>query len=151
MHSPLPALVDQLNRDQPVFLGGCANVIALLAGGQLAGRLHIAPAVVSLMAEGISDREHLRVRSAFLAQWVNTYGCNESLALGYGCPFGWPHIHNNWLVLDPVDADHRPTQPGQEPFAGGPVPVRRPAARDQGPRPGRQSVVLPAPWRRAGP
>lgn len=48
VHSPLPALVDQLNWDQPVFLGGCANMIALLAGGQLAGRLHIAPAVVSL-------------------------------------------------------------------------------------------------------
>ncbi|MFF4551142.1 hypothetical protein [Streptomyces sp. NPDC001435] len=116
MHSPLPAPVDQLNRDQPVLLGGYASVIALLAGEQLAGRLHIAPVVVSLVAEGLSDREHRQVRSAFRAQLVNTYGCNESLALGYRCPFGWLHIHSDWLILEPVDADHRPTLPAQESF-----------------------------------
>ncbi|MFE9773366.1 phenylacetate--CoA ligase family protein [Streptomyces sp. NPDC005931] len=113
VHSPLPDLVDELNRYRPVFLGGYATVIALLAGEQLAGRLRIAPAVVSLLAEGLGDRDHQRIRSAFGAQVINSYGCNESLALGYGCTSGWLHVHGDWLVLEPVDADHRPTPPGE--------------------------------------
>lgn len=116
VHSPLPELVDQLNRYRPVLLSGYATVIALLAGEQLAGRLRIAPAVVSLVAEGLGDREHRRIRSAFGAHVVNSYACNESLALGYGCPFGWLHTHSDWLILEPVDADHRPVPPGQESF-----------------------------------
>ncbi|MGW0773621.1 hypothetical protein ACWD01_08185 [Streptomyces sp. NPDC002835] len=110
------APVDQLNRYRPVLLSGYATVIALLAGEQLAGRLRIAPAVVSLVAEGLGDREHRRIRSAFGAHVVNSYACNESLALGYGCPFGWLHTHSDWLILEPVDADHRPVPPGQESF-----------------------------------
>ncbi|WP_149182822.1 phenylacetate--CoA ligase family protein [Streptomyces sp. TRM49041] len=116
VHSPLPELVDQLNRCRPVFLSGYATVIALLAGEQLAGRLRITPAVVSLLAEGVSDRDHHRIRSAFGAHLVNTYGCNESLALSYGCPSGWLHVHSDWLILEPVDPDHRPTPPGRESF-----------------------------------
>ncbi|MGW0701158.1 phenylacetate--CoA ligase family protein [Streptomyces sp. NPDC002867] len=115
-HSPLPELVDRLNRSRPVFLAGYATVIALLAGEQLAGRLRIAPVVVSLLAEGVSDHDHRRIRSAFGSHLVNTYGCNESLALAYGCPFGWLHVHSDWLILEPVDADHRPTPPGRESF-----------------------------------
>ncbi|MGP4087213.1 phenylacetate--CoA ligase family protein [Streptomyces sp. KR55] len=116
VHRPLSELVDQLNRYRPAFLGGYATVIALLAGEQLTGRLRIAPAVVSLVAEGLSDRDHQRIRSAFGAHVVNSYGCNESLALAYGCAFGWLHVHSDWLLLEPVDADHRPTPPGQESF-----------------------------------
>ncbi|MFI1702596.1 phenylacetate--CoA ligase family protein [Streptomyces bobili] len=115
-HSPLPDLVDQLNRYRPVFLSGYATVLSLLAAEQLAGPLRIAPAVVSLVAEGLGDRDHQRIRSAFRAHMVNTYGCNESLALAYGCTFGWLHVHSDWLILEPVDADHRPTPQGQESF-----------------------------------
>ncbi|MFF8973521.1 phenylacetate--CoA ligase family protein [Streptomyces sp. NPDC014995] len=114
VHSPLPELVDRLNRHRPAFLAGYATVIALLAGEQLAGRLHITPAVVSLLAEGVSDRDHQRIRSAFGAHLIDTYACNESLALAYGCASGWLHLHSDWLILEPVDVDHRPTPPGQE-------------------------------------
>jgi phenylacetate-CoA ligase len=115
VHSPLPELVDQLNRYRPALLDGYATTIALLAGEQLAGRLNIDPVVVSLVAEGLGDSEYRRIRSAFgKAKVVNVYACNESLALGYGCPQGWLHIHSDWLVLEPVDADQRPTEPGRE-------------------------------------
>ncbi|MFF9864644.1 phenylacetate--CoA ligase family protein [Streptomyces sp. NPDC013953] len=115
-HSPLPELVNQLNEYRPVLLAGYATVIALLAGEQLAGRLRITPAMVSLLAEGVSDGDHRRIRAAFGQHPVNTYGCNEALALAYGCPFGWLHVHSDWLILEPVDADHRPTPPGRESF-----------------------------------
>lgn len=72
VHSPLPELVDRLNRHRPAFLAGYATVIALLAGEQLAGRLRITPAVVSLLAEGVSDRDHQRIRSAFGTHLITT-------------------------------------------------------------------------------
>ncbi|MGP3950010.1 phenylacetate--CoA ligase family protein [Streptomyces sp. 7N604] len=114
VHSPLPELVDQLNQFRPALLHGYATMVALLAGERLAGRLRIDPDVVSLVAEGISDGDHQRIRSAFDAHVLNTYACNESLALGYGCPQGWLHIHSDWLILEPVDADYRPTPPGRQ-------------------------------------
>ncbi|MEU9055027.1 hypothetical protein AB0D37_32245 [Streptomyces sp. NPDC048384] len=103
----------------PGVLAGYATVIALLAGEQLAGRLCIAPALVSLLAERVSDRDHRSIGSAFGARLVNTYGCNESLALAYGCGFGWLHVHSDCLILEPVDSHLRPTPPRR---AGSPSP-----------------------------
>lgn len=28
------------------------------------------------------------------------------------CDHGWLHVNSDWVVLEPVDADHAPTPPG---------------------------------------
>ena len=36
------------------------------------------------------------------------------LFLSYGCGERWLHVNNDWAVLEPVDADHRPIPPGEQ-------------------------------------
>ncbi|MFB4294889.1 hypothetical protein ACBI99_45185 [Nonomuraea sp. ATR24] len=33
--------------------------------------------------------------------------------LAYGCAHNWLHVNADWVVLEPVDADHRPVPPGR--------------------------------------
>ena len=40
------------------------------------------------------------------------YGCTESGYSAYGCGQGWLHLLEDWVIVEPVDADHRPVPPG---------------------------------------
>lgn len=53
VHTPMPELVARLNQFRPVILAPYADMAALLAGEEEAGRLHINPVLVVLAAEGL--------------------------------------------------------------------------------------------------
>lgn len=113
VHPPLPELVAQLNRFRPALIMGYATTLALLAAEQEAGRLHLRPVLVIATAEGLSDHEYERLARAFGAPVRNLYGCTEFAYPTVGCAEGWLHVHSDWVVLEPVDADHRPTPAGE--------------------------------------
>lgn len=112
VHSPLPRLVSQLNSFDPALLGGYASVLRLLATEQGAGRLHVHPALVLSTAEGMPPAEFGRLERVFGAVVREVYGCTESGYCAYGCGQGWLHLLEDWLIVEPVDADHRPVPPG---------------------------------------
>ena len=114
VHEPLPDLVAALNRFQPAILAPYASVGALLAGEAEAGRLRIKPVLVMLAAEGLPSGEYDRITHAFGAKVGHSYAANECPFLSYNCPDGWLHVNNDWAVLEPVDADHRPTPAGEQ-------------------------------------
>lgn len=33
--------------------------------------------------------------------------------MAYDCEEGWLHVNNDWVILEPVDADYDPTPPGE--------------------------------------
>ena len=43
----------------------------------------------------------------------NEYGASECLSIGYACRHGALHLNADWVVLEPVDRDYRPTPPGE--------------------------------------
>jgi phenylacetate-coenzyme A ligase PaaK-like adenylate-forming protein len=55
----------------------------------------------------------LAIESAFGCPVVNAYGASEALSIAYGCAEGLLHVNADWIVLEPVDRDHRPTPPGE--------------------------------------
>jgi phenylacetate-coenzyme A ligase PaaK-like adenylate-forming protein len=110
----LPELVAQLNAFQPAVLAPYATTGLLLATEQQAGRLRIRPALVALAAEGLPDGEEGRIAAAFGAAVGNSYAATECPFLSYGCREGWLHVNADWAILEPVDAHHRPTPPGQQ-------------------------------------
>lgn len=112
--TPLPELVAQLNTFQPALLAPYATTAALLATEQQADRLHIRPALVALAAEGLPDREPDRIAQAFGATVGNSYAATECPFLAYSCRHGWLHVNADWVIVEPVDADHHPTPPGQQ-------------------------------------
>jgi phenylacetate-coenzyme A ligase PaaK-like adenylate-forming protein len=108
----MPRLVAQLNGFGPALLGGYASVLRLLATEQQAGRLQVHPMLVLSTAEGLPPDERDRLELAFGAVVREVYGCTESGYSAYGCAQGWLHLLEDWVIVEPVDADHRPVPPG---------------------------------------
>jgi putative adenylate-forming enzyme len=110
---PLPQLVKGLNAYQPAFVASYPTMLMLLAEERAMGRLDIAPALLWSGGECMTSGTRTDVENAFECPVVNEYGASEALSIGYGCSEGWLHVNADWIVLEPVDRDHRPTPPGK--------------------------------------
>lgn len=113
VHMSVPELVAELNRFQPVVVAPYASVAALLATEQEAGRLSIAPILMTLAAEGLPAHEYARIARAFHCRVGNSYAATECPFLSYSCEHGWLHVNSDWLILEPVDANFRPMPAGE--------------------------------------
>lgn len=109
----LPDLVERLNRFRPVLLAPYASMGAILASEQEAGRLQINPVLVILSAEGLALSEYDRIARAFGATVRHSYAATECPFLSYSCAENWLHVNSDWVVFEPVDANNRPTPPGE--------------------------------------
>lgn len=112
VHRPLPELVAGLNLLRPVLLGSYASVLRLLATEQESGRLRLHPKLVLSTAEGLPPDERARVEHAFSAPVREVYGCTESSYAAASCRKGWLHLIEDWVILEPVDADYNAVPPG---------------------------------------
>ena len=114
VHTPIPELVAELNRFRPALLAGYATVVSLLAGEQEAGRLRIDPILLVVTAEGLAENEYGRIGTAFGAKVGNVWGSTEIGGAAYSCAKGWLHVMGDWALIEPVNADDRPTPPGEQ-------------------------------------
>lgn len=114
VHTPIPELVAELNRFRPALLGAYATVASLLAGEREAGRLRINPVLLIVTAEGLPEQEYGRIARAFGAKVGNVWGSTEIAGVAYSCDAGWLHVMGDWTIIEPVDADYRPTPPGEQ-------------------------------------
>ena len=110
--APLEEIVAGLNAYQPALLAPYASLGALLASEMEAGRLHINPVLVVLSAEGLPAGERGRIARAFGALVRDSYAATECPFLSYRCEHDWLHVNADWVVVEPVDAQHRPMTPG---------------------------------------
>lgn len=110
---PLPKLVAALNEYQPTFLASYPTTLALLAAEQREGRLRIAPSCVWSGGEYLSPTTHIAIEQAFDATLVNEYGASECMSIAFSCATGNLHVNADWVVLEPVDRNYRPTPPGE--------------------------------------
>ncbi len=111
--APLPQLVAELNAYRPAFLASYPTMLSLLADEKKAGRLRIAPLNIWSGGECLAPSARAAIERAFGCRVVNEYGASECMSIAYGCPEGWLHVNADWVVLEPVDGDHRPTPPGE--------------------------------------
>ena len=70
--------------------------------------------LLALSAEGLRTSEYERIARAFDAKVGNSYAATECTFLSYSCEEGWLHVNADWVIVEPVDADHRPVPPGQQ-------------------------------------
>jgi phenylacetate-CoA ligase len=113
MRQPLPDLVAELNRYNPASVAGFLSVLTQLAGEQETGRLRIRPAMVIPGGETATPETLERIARAFDAKVRPSYACTECGFLSFSCAHGWYHVNSDWVILEPVDADHRPVPPGE--------------------------------------
>lgn len=110
--TPLDELVDELNAFRPAFLGSYPSVLDLLAREQEAGRLQIAPAVVTSGGEHLSSLVEARLTRQWDCPVWDSYNATEAMPLTIPCALGRFHVNADWMILEPVDADRRPVPPG---------------------------------------
>lgn len=113
VHLPLAELVEQLNRYRPAVLAGYGTLMVQLAAEQTAGRLRIRPAIVEPAGETLSEEQRHRITAAFGCKLRDVYGATECTFLTAGCRYGAYHVNADWVVVEPVEADHTPTPVGQ--------------------------------------
>ena len=109
---PLPSLVAALNDYQPAFLASYPSMLALLADEQDAGRLRLSPLTLWSGGERLPAAAQAAIERAFGCRLINEYGASECMSIAYGCREGWLHVNADWVLLEPVDRDYRPTRPG---------------------------------------
>jgi phenylacetate-coenzyme A ligase PaaK-like adenylate-forming protein len=102
-----------LNDFQPVFLASYPSMLSLLADEQDAGRLQINPLNLWSGGERLPAGTHAQIERAFGCRLINEYGASECMSIAYGCRHGWLHVNADWVLLEPVERDHRPTPPGR--------------------------------------
>ena len=110
---PLPKLVAKLNHYQPTFLASYPTTLATLAREQAANRLRIAPSCVWSGGEHLADGARMQIKTAFGSTLINEYGASECLSIACSCASGALHVNADWVILEPVDRDYRPTPPGE--------------------------------------
>jgi len=109
----MPSLVAQLNAYQPAFLASYPTTLALLAAERNAGRLEISPACIWSGGEFLSETSHAAIERAFDAVLINEYGASECMSIAHSCAEGCLHVSGDWVVLEPVDRNYRPTPVGE--------------------------------------
>ena len=111
---PLPRLVEALNAFRPDVLNAYPSIAALLADEQLAGRLRIAPRVVSTSSELRTAEMAERIERAFGVRAFDLYGTTEGL-WGVDCDHhDGIHLFEDWCIVENVDGDGRPVRDGEE-------------------------------------
>jgi phenylacetate-coenzyme A ligase PaaK-like adenylate-forming protein len=109
---PLPEIVRQLNEYRPAFLASYPSMLSLLAEERRAGRLRIAPLCLWSGGERLPGAAHAEIERSFGCRLINEYGASECMSIAYGCRHGSLHVNADWVLLEPVDADGRPSPPG---------------------------------------
>ncbi|WP_424008997.1 phenylacetate--CoA ligase family protein [Haloferax denitrificans] len=110
--SPLDDLIWDLNQYQPAILEGYSTVLVELARAQQDGRLGINPALVLPTAEPISVTQKRMLRDTFDCVVRELYGATEFVPIAVECKHGNLHANTDWVVLEPVDEDYQPVEPG---------------------------------------
>lgn len=111
---PLHETVAALNAFDPAILSAYPSALELLANEQSAGRLHVRPTLIETAGETLLPDLRSRIAAAFGAVVRDAYGSSEFDPIAFSCDHDWLHVNSDWVMLEPVDADLRPTPAGQE-------------------------------------
>ena len=110
---PTAELVAELNALAPTVLATYPTAVALLAEQARAGALRIRPTEIWTGGETLTGDVRHHVERTFGCKVRNSYGASEFLSIGWECAQGRMHANTDWVILEPVDAQHRPVAPGE--------------------------------------
>ncbi len=111
--APMDELIPALNTFQPEALSAYASVAALLAAEQLAGRLKIAPRLVSTSSEVRTAEMQERIVAAWGAMPFDGYASTETGMLAGECEcHAGIHVFEDLVHIEVVDDDGRPVPDG---------------------------------------
>jgi putative adenylate-forming enzyme len=114
LYEPVPQIVAQLNLYKPASLYAYPSVLKLLVEEARSGRLMISPVFISSGGEHLSDESRALIGRTFGAFVQNGYGCTEGGAIAHACRYGRLHVHDDWIIMEPVDENNKPVPYGKQ-------------------------------------
>lgn len=111
--TPVAKMIARLNELDPTIVASYASGLVLLAEEQAAGRLSIDPVLLLSTGESLSASARERVEAVFRRRVRETYGASEIQIAAFECRSGRLHVNSDWVILEPVDDEYRPVEPGQ--------------------------------------
>ena len=108
------SIVKKLNDFQPETMAGYPSMVAQLAVEQLQGSLNISLKHLVTSAETLTEDNWHLLREAFQCPVGNNYCMTEGgeVAMTNNCPH--LHINDDWIIVEPVDADLNPIHNPEE-------------------------------------
>jgi phenylacetate-coenzyme A ligase PaaK-like adenylate-forming protein len=70
------------------------------------------PSLLWSGGECLAPGLHDELERTFGCPVMNEYGASECLSIGFGCREKWIHVNADWVIVEAVDRDLRPTAPG---------------------------------------
>jgi phenylacetate-CoA ligase len=109
---PVAEIVNRLDHLRPHALYGYPSMLAVLAGEQAAGRLHIAPRTVTCTSETLSADLRSAIGKGFGVPVIDTFGSTEGL-VGAAPPDDTTLVFaEDGCIVELVDQHDRPVPPG---------------------------------------
>lgn len=109
---PLAEVVERLNAINPQLLYGYPTMLGQLSVEQRAGRLRIAPGMVTCTSETLTPEARASIRDAFGVPVLDTFGSTEQL-IGSSPPDDEVLVFaEDGCIVELVDADDRPVPAG---------------------------------------
>ena len=109
---PLPRIVERLNHLDAPALAGYPTMLARLAREREAGRLRIAPRLITSTAETLSPGLRQAIGRGFEAPIVDLFGSTEGLVGATRPDDDVLAFNSDVCIAEPVDEDGRPVPPG---------------------------------------
>jgi phenylacetate-coenzyme A ligase PaaK-like adenylate-forming protein len=109
---PLPELVAQLDRFVPTIIATYPTAAVVLAGQAAAGTLRVPVREIWTGGETLTPSMRAAIEQGFGCPVRNSYGASEFLPIAWECSQGALHVNADWVILEPVDEQHRPVPAG---------------------------------------
>lgn len=107
------ALVDGLNAFAPSIVATYPTAAVMLADEARSGRLRAFPQEVWTGGETLSEAMRRHIEQTFGCILSNSYGASEFLPIAWECAQQRLHLNADWVILEAVDAQHRPVPAGR--------------------------------------
>jgi phenylacetate-coenzyme A ligase PaaK-like adenylate-forming protein len=113
MTIPMEEIVAGLNSLRPRVLEGYSSALYQLAHEARAGRLRIAPDLISAISEPLLPEIRAALQETWEAVVLNVWGASEAGGCAASCGHGQGmHLTDDLLLIEPVDAAGRPVPAG---------------------------------------
>ena len=111
---PMEEMVDFLNKFQPKIICTYVSTIEALAKEQIKGTLRLKLKEVITGGETLSSKTREYIESVFGCKMRSMYASTEASGIALGCDYGHMHLHNDSLIVEPVDENYNPVPTGEK-------------------------------------
>jgi phenylacetate-CoA ligase len=112
VQTPWPELLHELQEFAPTILITYPSAADAVAQAQAEGLVRLVLQEVWLGGEQLTNGQRQHLKGVFQCRMRNNYGASEFYSMASECTHQKLHLNDDWVMLEPVDAQLCPVPPG---------------------------------------